>query len=177
MGSVHTGNTVPVPSTGQLAGTLDHLRRLVGELIDRDVAVQFGKQQLTFAGAQSLRATLVLSVVATATEFGRALIGECQADAIALTAAPKADRGRTRPLIPASARRCRRGPRSARLRPASTASAATVSRDHHAGSRATSLCMCSHTPAACHARSRRYAVTPSPRAAGMACHPQPVSSL
>lgn len=95
---VRQGDTVIVHSMDRLARNLDDLRRLVRELTDRGVAVQFLKEQLTFTGEHSPMATLLLSVLGAFAEFERALIRERQAEGIALAKARGAYKGRTRSL-------------------------------------------------------------------------------
>lgn len=88
------GDTIIVHSMDRLARNLEDLRRLVRELTDRGVCVQFMKEQLTFTAEDSPMATLLLSVLGAFAEFERALIRERQAEGIALARARGAYRGR-----------------------------------------------------------------------------------
>jgi len=95
---VRQSDTVIVHSMDRLARNLDDLRRLVRELTDRGVAVQFLKEQLTFTSEHSPMATLLLSVLGAFAEFERALIRERQAEGIALAKARGAYKGRKKSL-------------------------------------------------------------------------------
>ena len=68
----------------RLARNLDDLRRLAQQLTGKGVAVQFLKEHLTFTGADSPMAQLLLSVMGAFAEFERALIRERQREGIAL---------------------------------------------------------------------------------------------
>jgi len=91
---VRDGDTVIVHSMDRLARNLDDLRRLVRELTEGGVAVQFVKEQLTFTAEDSPMATLLLSVLGAFAEFERALIRERQLEGIALAKARGAYTGR-----------------------------------------------------------------------------------
>jgi DNA invertase Pin-like site-specific DNA recombinase len=81
---VREGDTVVVHSMDQLAHNLDDLGRLVQQLTNRGISVTFVKENLTFTGADSPMATLMLSVMGVFAEFERALIKEGQREGIAL---------------------------------------------------------------------------------------------
>ena len=91
---VRDGDTVLVHSMDRLARNLDDLRRLVRELTEGGVAVQFVKEQLTFTAEDAPMATLLLSVLGAFAEFERALIRERQLEGIALAKARGAYAGR-----------------------------------------------------------------------------------
>jgi DNA invertase Pin-like site-specific DNA recombinase len=95
---VREGDTVIVHSMDRLARNLDDLRRVVRELTDRGVAIQFRHEQLTFTSEHSPMAALLLSVLGAFAEFERALIRERQAEGIALAKARGAYRGRKKSL-------------------------------------------------------------------------------
>lgn len=95
---VREGDTVIVHSMDRLARNLDDLRRVVRQLTDLGVAVQFCHEQLTFTGEHSPMATLLLSVLGAFAEFERALIRERQAEGIALAKARGAYKGRKKSL-------------------------------------------------------------------------------
>lgn len=73
---VRDGDTVLVHSMDRQARHLDDLRRLVRELTDRGVRVEFVTEHLVFAGQDSPMANLLLSVMGAFAEFERALIRE-----------------------------------------------------------------------------------------------------
>ena len=78
------GDIVLVHSMDRLARNLDDLRRIVGQLTQRGVQVQFVKECLTFTGEDSPMANLMLSVMGAFAEFERALIKERQREGVAL---------------------------------------------------------------------------------------------
>ena len=98
LGFVRGGDTVLVHSMDRLARNLDDLRRIVGELTDKGVHVQFVKEQLTFIGEDTAMANLLLSVMGAFAEFERALIGERQREGITLAKTRGAYRGRKKSL-------------------------------------------------------------------------------
>ena len=100
---VRDGDTVIVHSMDRLARNLDDLRRLVRELTEGGVAVQFVKEQLTFTAEDAPMATLLLSVLGAFAEFERALIRERQLEGIALARSRGAYTGRKPSLTPGQA--------------------------------------------------------------------------
>lgn len=92
------GDTLVVHSMDRLARNLDDLRRLVRELTERGVTVQFTKESLTFTGEDSPMATLLLSVMGAFAEFERALIRERQREGIAIAKTKGVYRGRAKAL-------------------------------------------------------------------------------
>jgi DNA invertase Pin-like site-specific DNA recombinase len=92
------GDTVVVHSMDRLARNLDDLRRIVRALTEREVRVEFVKEQLTFTGEDAPLATLLLSVLGAFAEFERALIRERQREGIALAKQRGAYRGRKKAL-------------------------------------------------------------------------------
>lgn len=99
---VRAGDTVVVHSMDRLARNLDDLRQLVQDLTRRGIQITFVKEQLTFTGADSPMATLLLSVMGAFAEFERALIRERQREGIALAKQRGAYTGRKRALGPAA---------------------------------------------------------------------------
>jgi DNA invertase Pin-like site-specific DNA recombinase len=95
---VRDGDTVVVHSMDRLARNLDDLRRLVQQLTQRKVRIEFVKEHLTFTGEDSPMANLMLSVMGAFAEFERALIRERQREGIALAKQRGAYRGRKRAL-------------------------------------------------------------------------------
>ncbi len=94
------GDTVVVHSMDRLARNLDDLRRLVHQLTNRGVRVEFVKESLVFTGEDSPMANLLLSVKGAFAEFERALIKERQREGIALAKQRGAYRGRKKALTP-----------------------------------------------------------------------------
>jgi len=105
---VREGDTVVVHSMDRLARNLDDLRRLVQKLTQREVRIEFVKENLTFTGEDSPMATLMLSVMGAFAEFERALIRERQREGIALARQRGAYRGRKKALSPAGVAELRR---------------------------------------------------------------------
>jgi DNA invertase Pin-like site-specific DNA recombinase len=105
---VREGDTLVVHSMDRLARNLDDLRRLVQQLTNRGVSVTFVKESLTFTGADSPMANLMLSVMGAFAEFERALLKERQREGIALAKQRGAYRGRKLALSSAEATELRR---------------------------------------------------------------------
>ncbi|KJV05162.1 recombinase family protein [Methylocucumis oryzae] len=95
---VREGDTVVVHSMDRLARNLDDLRRLVQQLTQRGVRIEFVKEGLTFTGEDSPMANLLLSVMGAFAEFERALIKERQREGIVLAKQRGAYRGRKKAL-------------------------------------------------------------------------------
>jgi DNA invertase Pin-like site-specific DNA recombinase len=83
------GDVLVVPSMDRLARNLDDLRRIVTELTERGVQVQFVKEGTLFTGEDSTMSKLLLSVMGAFAEFERSLLKERPRERIAL--AKKAD--------------------------------------------------------------------------------------
>jgi len=97
---VREGDTVVVHSMDRLARNLDDLRRLVQEITQKGVRVEFVKECLIFTGEDSPVAKLMLSVMGAFAEFERALIRERQREGIALAKQRGVYRGRKKMLNP-----------------------------------------------------------------------------
>lgn len=95
---VRDGDTLVVHSMDRLARNLDDLRRLVQQLTQRGVRIEFVKEGLTFTGDDSPMANLLLSVMGAFAEFERALIRERQREGIALAKQRGAYGGRKKAL-------------------------------------------------------------------------------
>ena len=95
---VREGDTVVVHSMDRLARNLDDLRRIVQQLTQRKIKVEFVKEHLTFTGEDSPMSTLMLSVMGAFAEFERQLIRERQREGIALAKARGVYRGRSKTL-------------------------------------------------------------------------------
>ena len=95
---VRDGDTVVVHSMDRLARNLDDLRRIVQDLTQRGICIEFIKEGLTFTGADSPMANLMLSVMGAFAEFERSLLRERQREGIILAKQRGAYRGRKRSL-------------------------------------------------------------------------------
>ena len=95
---VREGDSVVVHSMDRLARNLDDLRKLVQQLTQRGVRVEFLKESLTFTGEDSPMSQLLLSVMGAFAEFERALIRERQREGIALAKGRGVYRGRAKTL-------------------------------------------------------------------------------
>lgn len=95
---VRDGDTVVVHSMDRLARNLDDLRKLVCQLTDKQVKVQFMKENLIFSGDDSAMSTLLLSIMGAFAEFERSLIRERQLEGIALAKKRGAYKGRKKSL-------------------------------------------------------------------------------
>lgn len=76
------GDVVFVHSMDRLARNLTDLRRIVSQLTDRGVCIEFIKEKLVFNGDDSPMSNLMLSVMGAFSEFERALILERQREGI-----------------------------------------------------------------------------------------------
>lgn len=95
---VRDGDMVVVHSMDRLARNLDDLRKLVRQLTDQKISVEFIKEGLTFTGEDSPMSKLLLSVMGAFAEFERALIKERQREGITLAKKRGAYKGR-RPVL------------------------------------------------------------------------------
>ena len=95
---VRESDTVVVHSMDRLARNLDDLRRIVQNLTQRGVRIEFVKENLAVTGEDSPMANLMLSVMGGFAEFERALIRERQREGIALARQRGAYRGRKKSL-------------------------------------------------------------------------------
>ena len=92
------GDTVLVHSMDRLARNLDDLRRLVRELTEMQIRVEFVKEGLTFTGEDSPIQELLMNVIGSVAMFERALIKERQMEGIALAKKKGVYRGRRKAL-------------------------------------------------------------------------------
>ena len=95
---VREGDTLVVHSMDRLARNLDDLRRMVQQLTERGMRIEFVKESLTFTGEHSPMANLLLSVMGAFAEFERALIRERQREGISLAKQRGVYRGRKKAL-------------------------------------------------------------------------------
>ncbi|WP_043646061.1 recombinase family protein [Fundidesulfovibrio putealis] len=94
------GDTLHVHSMDRLARSLADLLRLVKELTERGVAVQFHKEALTFTGEPNPMQDLQLAVMGAVAEFERSMIKERQREGIAAAKAAGKHLGRSKMLTP-----------------------------------------------------------------------------
>ena len=78
------GDVLVVHSMDRLARNLDDLRRIVTELTDRGVQIQFMKEGMLFTGEDTAMSKLLLSVMGAFAEFERSLLKERQREGIAI---------------------------------------------------------------------------------------------
>ena len=97
---VREGDTLIVHSLDRLARNVDDLRRIVRELNERGVSVEFVKNRLTFSGGADPTARLMLTMLGAFAEFERELIRERQREGIAIAKAKGVYKGRKRALTP-----------------------------------------------------------------------------
>lgn len=90
---VRDGDTLHIHSMDRLARNLDDLRRLVRQLNEKGVIVQFHKEALTFTGEATPMANLLLNMLGAVAEFERSLILERQREGIAIAKAAGKYRG------------------------------------------------------------------------------------
>jgi DNA invertase Pin-like site-specific DNA recombinase len=105
---VRDGDTLVVHSLDRLARNASDLLRLVRELTDRGVTVEFVKNNLTYhPGKKNPMATLMLNMLASFAEFERDLIRERQAEGIAIAKAAGKYKGGQPKLTPMQAQELR----------------------------------------------------------------------
>jgi DNA invertase Pin-like site-specific DNA recombinase len=92
------GDTLVCHSMDRLARSLVDLRRIVKELTDRGITVEFAKENLRFTGADSPMSVLLLSLLGAVAEFERSLILERQREGIAIAKASGRYKGRRKLL-------------------------------------------------------------------------------
>ena len=95
---IREGDTLVVHSMDRLARNLDDLRAIVHQCTQKQVTVQFIKENLIFTGENSPMANLLLSVMGAFAEFERALIKERQGEGIALAKKRGVYKGRKKAL-------------------------------------------------------------------------------
>ncbi|SFU76220.1 recombinase family protein [Nitrosospira multiformis] len=85
---VRAGDTFIVHSMDRLARNVEDMLRLVREMNDRGVSVQFVKENMSFtAGNDDSRSTLMFTMLSAFAQFERSLIKERQREGIALAKA------------------------------------------------------------------------------------------
>ena len=94
------GDVLVVHSMDRLARNLDDLRRIVTELTQRGIVIEFVKERLTFTSEDNAMSRLLLSVMGAFAEFERSLIRERQREGIALAKKAGVYKGRKPSLTP-----------------------------------------------------------------------------
>lgn len=85
---VRTGDTLVVHSMDRLARNVEDMLRLVRELNDMGVSVEFTKENMAFsAGKEDARSALMFTMLSAFAQFERSLIRERQREGIALAKA------------------------------------------------------------------------------------------
>jgi DNA invertase Pin-like site-specific DNA recombinase len=98
---VRQGDTLVVHSMDRLARNVEHMLRLVRELNEKGVSVEFVKENMVFtAGKEDPRGALMFTMLSAFAQFERALIKERQREGIALAKAEGKYRGRKPMLSP-----------------------------------------------------------------------------
>src|SRR5947208_273932 len=97
------GDTLIVHSLDRLARNVEDLRRIVRELNERGVSVEFVKNHLTFSGGADPTAQLMLTMLGAFAEFERELIRERQREGIAIAKTKGVYKGRKKALGPEEA--------------------------------------------------------------------------
>ena len=100
---VRESDTLIVHSLDRLARNVEDLRRIVRELNERGVSVEFVKNRLTFSGGADPTARLMLTMLGAFAEFERELIRERQREGIAIAKAKGVYKGRKKALGPEDA--------------------------------------------------------------------------
>ena len=98
---VREGDTVVVHSFDRLARNLDDLRKLVFDLVERGITVEFVKENLRYTNdPNDLYGKLILSVLGSFAEFERSLIRQRQLEGIEAAKKKGVYTGRKRALSP-----------------------------------------------------------------------------
>lgn len=98
---VREGDTLVVHSLDRLARNVEDMLRLVRELNEKGVSVEFVKENMVFtAGKEDPRSALMFTMLSAFAQFERALIKERQREGIALAKADGKYRGRKPALSP-----------------------------------------------------------------------------
>jgi DNA invertase Pin-like site-specific DNA recombinase len=107
---LRAGDTLIVHSMDRLARNVEDMLRLVKELNNKGISVEFVKDNLEFtAGTDDPRSTLMFTMLSAFAQFERALIKERQREGIALAKANGVYKGRKRVLNPEQVKElCRR---------------------------------------------------------------------
>ena len=79
---VDSGDSIVVYSMDRLARNLDDLRRLVNDITNMGVKIEFKKEGLTFGGDDSAISRMMFDIIGAVAEFERAMIRERQREGI-----------------------------------------------------------------------------------------------
>ncbi|SEO17587.1 Site-specific DNA recombinase [Nitrosospira multiformis] len=92
---IRAGDILVVHSMGRLARNVEDMLRLVREMNDRGVSIQFVKENMSFtAGSNDPRSILMFTMLSAFAQFERFLIKERQREGITLAKAKGAYKGR-----------------------------------------------------------------------------------
>jgi DNA invertase Pin-like site-specific DNA recombinase len=105
---IREGDVLVIHSMDRLARNLVDLRKIVTDLTDKGVHVQFTKENLTFTGGDSPMSILLLSMLGAVAEFERSMIRERQREGIALAKKAGRYKGRAPSLAPEAVAEVRR---------------------------------------------------------------------
>jgi DNA invertase Pin-like site-specific DNA recombinase len=94
------GDRVMVYSMDRLARNLDDLRKIVKQLTEQKIIIEFIKENLIFTGEDSPISNLLLSVMGAFAEFEKSLIKERQREGIELAKKKGIYKGRKASLTP-----------------------------------------------------------------------------
>ncbi len=95
---IREGDTLVVHSMDRLARNLDDLRKIVHDLVEEGIEVQFIKENIIFNGHDTPTSILLLSVLGAFAEFERSFIKERQREGIEQAKKRGAYKGRVRSL-------------------------------------------------------------------------------
>lgn len=95
---IRQGDILVVSSMDRLARNLDDLRKIVHDLLKKNIKVEFVKENLTFKGDDSPISMLMLSIMGAFAEFERSIIRERQAEGIAIAKKKGKYKGRKKML-------------------------------------------------------------------------------
>ena len=98
LGHLREGDTLVVHSMDRLARNVSDLLKLVTDLTDKGMAVEFVKEHLVFRGDDSAMSRLMLTVMGGVAEFERAMIRERQREGIAMAKEKGVYKGRKQAL-------------------------------------------------------------------------------
>ena len=97
---LRAGDTLIVHSMDRLARNVEDMLRLVREMNDRGVSVQFVKENMSFTvGKDDPRSTLMFTMLSAFAQFERSLIRERQREGIALAKAKGMYKGGRKPAL------------------------------------------------------------------------------
>ena len=101
---VRDGDVLVCHSMDRLARNTEDMLRMVRELTDKGVAVEFVKEHLTFSGSDDAMSVLMMTMLAGFAQFERSIIRERQREGIAIAKAKGTYKGRKPSLTPEQVR-------------------------------------------------------------------------